>query len=154
MKNNKKINFFYGYSRILLITETNLNIDKGISLLSVYEENSLRSLFVIVKDVIITSLFADAADFFEDINLFNNPNNKNKYFEICSKGGKKQLKLNINTEPTTYLETYEVKSIYKIFNHFIYGPANLSILRNEFKLSPIEITELLHEYDYFVKKGQ
>lgn len=134
----------------LKIIKVDLNLDKNISLLHVFEENYelnkkfIRNELVIVENEILTSTFSDTIHFMEELSLFDFGNNQNKYLDITEYKKIRNLKLIHNEEKNIFISRSEAKAMYKIFNLAFLGYSVASVLEKEFKFTPQILSKVLH----------
>ena len=135
----------------LKIIKVDLNLDKNISLLHVFEENYelnkkfIRNELVIVENEILTSTFSDTIHFMEELSLFDFGNNQNKYLDITEYKKIRNLKLIHNEEKNIFISRSEAKAMYKIFNLAFLGYSVASVLEKEFKFTPQILSKVLHK---------
>lgn len=134
----------------LKIIPVALNLDKEIYLLHIFEEDHsankkfIRNELVLVCNQILTSTFSDTVHFFEEISLFDFGNNQNKYLDVTEYQSTKNLKLKHNGDENIFISRSEAKAMYKIFNLAFLGYSVATVLEKEFRLTPQELTKLLH----------
>lgn len=135
----------------LIIIRISLNLDKDISLLSIYEEDLLlkkkfiRNELVLVCNQILTSTFCDTVHFMEEINLFDVGNCQNKYLDVTEYQSTRNLKLKHSGDKNIFISKSEAKAIYKIFNLAFIGYSVAAVLEREFKFTPQLLTKILYE---------
>jgi len=135
-----------------------LNLDKGIHLLHIFEEDHsmkkkfIRNELVLVGNQILTSTFSDTVHFFEEINLFDTGNNQNKYLDVTEYQSTKNLKLKYSGDENIFISKSEAKAMYKIFNLAFLGYSVASVLEKEFRFTPQHLTKLLHNNKMLSKK--
>ncbi len=144
----------------LKIIPVALNLDKGIHLLHIFEENHslkkkfIRNELVLVGDQILTSTFTDSVHLMEEVNLFDIGNEQNKYFKPEQKHGIKNLRLKHEGDDDIFISKSEAKVMYKIFNLAFIGYSVATVLENEFKLTSQLLTQILHHNKLLEKRSK
>lgn len=142
----------------LKIIPVALNFDKEIHLLHIFEEDTsvkkkfIRNELISIGDQILTSTFSDTVHFMEELNLFDIGNNQNKYLDITEYKNTKNLKLKHNGDKNIFISKSEAKAMYKIFNLAFLGYSVSTVLEREFRFTPQTLTQLLHNFMFFLKK--
>lgn len=135
-----------------------LNYDEEIYLLHIVEENSvlkkkfIRNDLILVGDTLLTSSFSDSVHFMEELNLFDHGNDQNKYLAISEYQSTKNLKLKHDGERNVFISKSQAKAMYKIFNLAFKGCSIVTVLENEFRLTPQLLTQLLQNIQLLEKE--
>ena len=103
----------------IFITKTPLNWDKKIYLLRAFLRNGnkkyLKSFVILVENNIFAANFADTILVFEELNMFDKGDTKNKFFEVVEHQKIKNLKLKIKGLKI-FISRSEARAMYKIYN--------------------------------------
>lgn len=140
--------FEYRYN--LDITFVPLVRSKNIYLLRVFEDDlKLKKKYIktacfLTGNILITTNFSDTVHLIEEINLFENGNVHNQYFDVVEHLKTKNLKLK-NDELSIFISKSESRAIVKLFNLSLQGYSMTRVLENEILLNPSKIVELLDE---------
>lgn len=140
--------FEYRYE--LDVTFVPLIRGKKIYLMRVFQQDFkvkkkyILTVYIVIQNIIITSNFSDTIHFFEEVNLFDNGNIHNQYFDVVEHLKVKNLKLK-HEELSVFLSKSEAKSIVKLFNLSLQGYSMTRVLENEIFLTPSKMVELLNK---------
>ena len=141
----------------LKIIPVALNLDKGIYLLHIFEEDKvakkkfIRNELILIKNQILTSTFSDTIHFMEELNLFDIGNNQNKYLDVSEYQSTKNLKLKYNGDQNIFISKSEAKAMNRIFNLAFIGYSVATVLEKEFRFTPQFLAKLLHENQLLIK---
>lgn len=128
-----------------------LNLDKNIYLLQMIEEQSnlkkkyIRNQCILVEDIILTSTFSDTVHFMEELKLFDGGNDQNKYLTLSTHQSTKNLKLKRLGVKNVFISKSEASTMVKIFNLSFKGYSVITLLENEFKLTPQVASIIIHK---------
>lgn len=134
-----------------------LDIDRGIYLIIFLEENEqkskkyIRGELIMVQNTILTSTFCDARHFMEELNLFEQGNNQNKYVDITEYKNTKNLKLKYKGEGDIFISKSAARAIYSIYKQSFMGYSTVDMSEKEITFTPQLLTQLLHKYQYLTK---
>ena len=126
-----------------------LNLDKKIYLLHIFANDEvakkkyIRNVLVIVGNQVLTSTFSDTVHFMEELYLFDIGNDQNKYLAIAEHKSTKNLKLK-NSNEDIFVSKSEARAVYKLYNRIFSGFSDVELLITEYRLTPQELTKLLH----------
>ena len=130
----------------VFINKTPLNRDKNIYLLRAFlRENNkkyLKSSAILISNVLFASNFADTALFFEELNLFEQGNEQNVFFEIVKHQKNINLKLKIK-DLKIFISKSEARAMYKIYNLSFVGYSLVRLLEDEYQFTPQNLAPLL-----------
>lgn len=135
-----------------------LDENQGIYLIQIFEQNHeakkkyLRGELILVNDCILTSTFCDTIHFMEEINLFDSGNDQNRYLSVTEYKATKNLKLKYDGNVDVFISKSVARGMYKIFNMSFSGYSISAILEREFRFTPQSLTQLLHNFMFFLKK--
>lgn len=138
----------------LYMNSVALCIDKKINLVRVWEidrekdKKYIRNAVILVDNIILTSTFADTVHFLEELSLFDFGNEQNKYLKVLEHQKNKNLKLDLGDGQDIYITKSEAKSIYKLYNMSLIGYSPARVLEYEYRFTPQNFTQLLHENNY------
>ena len=141
---------------LLTVIPISLNLDKKISLIHVFEEDSvlnkkyIRNELILVNNQILTSTFSDTVHFMEELSLFDIGNNQNKYLAIAEHQKIKNLKLK-NIDDNIFISKSEAKAMNRLFNMALMGYSLSVVLEKEFRFTPQNLTKLLHSHNFLDK---
>jgi hypothetical protein len=141
----------------LKIIPVALNLDKGIYLLHIFEEDKvakkkfIRNELILIKNQILTSTFSDTIHFMEELNLFDIGNNQNKYLDVSEYQSTKNLKIKYNGDQNIFISKSEAKAMNRIFNLAFIGYSVATVLEKEFRFTPQFLAKLLHENQLLIK---
>ena len=141
---------------LLTVIPISLNLDKKISLIHVFEEDSvlnkkyIRNELILVNNQILTSTFSDTVHFMEELSLFDIGNNQNKYLAIAEHQKIKNLKLK-NIDDNIFISKSEAKAMNRLFNMALMGYSLSVVLEKEFRFTPQSLTKLLHSHNFLDK---
>ena len=134
------------YDGEMIIIRTPLNKDEKIYLLRAYliEKNKkyLKGFAILVKNTLFAANFADTVLAFEELNLFDRGDAKNKFFEIVEHQKIKNLQLKINGS-NTFIPRSSAKAMYKIYNLSFAGYSLARLLEDEYRFTPQNLAQLL-----------
>lgn len=136
----------------LELISTILSHDKQIRLIRAFEYDKyankkyLRSTALLIRDEILTSNHIDTTHFFEELFLFDQGNEQNRYFSIEQHKNVKNLKLN---STQMYISKSEARAMYKIYNQAFLGYSLIRLLETEYRFTAESLSELLY-YDGFL----
>jgi hypothetical protein len=134
-----------------------LDIDRGIYLIQVFEVNEqtnkkyLRGRLIMVKNTILTSTFCDTTHFMEELNLFEQGNDQNKYLCVTEYKQTKNLKFKYKGEGDIFLSKSAARAICAIYKLAFIGYSTAVLLEKEITFTPQMLTQLLHKYQYLTK---
>lgn len=134
-----------------------LDIDRGINLIKFLEENEqkskkyIRGELIMVQNTILTSTFCDATHFMEELNLFEQGNDQNKYLDITEYKNTKNLKLKYKGEGDIFISKSAARAIYSIYKQSFIGYSRVEMSEKEITFTPQILTQLLHKYQYLTK---
>jgi len=130
----------------IFINKTTLNRDKNIYLLRAFlRENNkkyLKSFAILVENTLFTANVADTVLLFEELNLFDKGDVKNKFFEVTEHQKIKNLKLKIKGLKI-FISRSEAKAMYKIYNLSFLGYSTNRLLEDEYQFTPQNLARLL-----------
>ncbi len=141
---------------LLTVIPISLNLDKKISLIHVFEENSvlnkkyIRNELILVNNQILTSTFSDTIHFMEELALFDIGNDQNKYLVVSEHQKIKNLKLK-NINDNIFISKSEAKAMNRLFNMALMGYSLSVVLEKEFRFTPQSLTKLLHSHNFLDK---
>ena len=141
---------------LLTVIPISLNLDKKISLIHVFEEDSvlnkkyIRNELILVNNQILTSTFSDTVHFMEELSLFDTGNDQNKYLAVAEHQKIKNLKLK-NIDDNIFISKSEARAMYRLFNIALMGYSLSVVLEKEFRFTPQNLTKLLHSYNFLDK---
>ncbi len=141
---------------LLTVIPISLNLDKKISLIHVFEEDSvlnkkyIRNELILVNNQILTSTFSDTVHFMEELALFDTGNDQNKYFAVAEHQKIKNLKLK-NIDDNIFISKSEARAMYRLFNIALMGYSLSVVLEKEFRFTPQNLTKLLHSHNFLDK---
>jgi len=134
------------YESEIIITKVPLNRNKNIYLLRAFfiENNKkyLKSSAILINNVLFASNFADTALFFEELNLFEQGNEQNTFFEIVKHQKNINLKLKIK-DLKIFISKGEARTMYKIYNLSFVGYSLTRLLEDEYRFIPQNLAHLL-----------
>lgn len=134
-----------------------LDIDRGIYLIIFIEKNEqkskkyIRGVLIMVQNTILTSTFCDTRHFMEELNLFENGNNQNKYVDITEYQNTKNLKLKYKGEGDIFISKSAARAIYSIYKESFIGYSRVEMSEKEITFTPQLLTQLLHKFQYLTK---
>jgi len=141
---------------LLTVIPISLNLDKKISLIHVFEEDSvlnkkyIRNELILVNNQILTSTFSDTVHFMEELSLFDTGNDQNKYLAVAEHQKIKNLKLK-NIDDNIFISKSEAKAMNRLFNMALMGYSLSVVLEKEFRFTPQNLTKLLHSHNFLDK---
>ena len=141
---------------LLTVIPISLNLDKKISLIHVFEEDSvlnkkyIRNELILVNNQILTSTFSDTVHFMEELALFDTGNDQNKYLAVAEHQKIKNLKLK-NIDDNIFISKSEAKAMNRLFNMALMGYSLSVVLEKEFRFTPQNLTKLLHSHNFLDK---
>ena len=141
---------------LLTVIPISLNLDKKISLIHVFEEDSvlnkkyIRNELILVNNQILTSTFSDTVHFMEELSLFDTGNDQNKYLAVAEHQKIKNLKLK-NIDDNIFISKSEAKAMNRFFNMALMGYSLSVVLEKEFRFTPQNLTKLLHSHNFLDK---
>ena len=141
---------------LLTVIPISLNLDKKISLIHVFEEDSvlnkkyIRNELILVNNQILTSTFSDTVHFMEELSLFDTGNDQNKYLAVAEHQKIKNLKLK-NIDDNIFISKSEARAMYRLFNIALMGYSLSVVLEKEFRFTPQNLTKLLHSHNFLDK---
>lgn len=141
----------------LTIVPVDLNLDKEIYLLHVFENNKdlnkkfIRAELVLVGMHILTTRFSDTIHFFEELKLFDYGNNQNKYLDITEYKATKNLKLKYHGDNDVFIAKSEALAIKKKYDLAFHGYSTVRLLENEYIFTAQTLTKLLHQQNFLTK---
>ena len=130
----------------IFINKTPLNRNKNIYLLRAFfiqkNKKYLKSSAILISNVLFASNFADTALFFEELNLFEQGNEQNVFFEIVKHQKHINLKLKIKNLKI-FVSKSEARAMYKIYNLSFVGYSLARLLEDEYQFTPQNLARLL-----------
>jgi hypothetical protein len=87
----------------------------------------------------------------EELNLFENGNNQNKYVDITEYQNTKNLKLKYKGEGDIFISKSAARAIYSIYKESFIGYSRVEMSEKEITFTPQILTQLLHKYQYLTK---
>lgn len=141
----------------LTIVPVDLNLDKEIYLLHVFENNKelkkkfIRTELVLVGTHILTTRFSDTIHFFEELKLFDYGNDQNKYLNITEYKATKNLKLKYGGEKDIFISKSEAHAMKKKYDLAFNGYSTVRLLENEYIFTAQTLTKLLHVQNFLAR---
>jgi len=130
----------------IFINKTPLIRDKNIYLLRAFliENNKkyLKSFAILVENTLFAANFADTTLAFEELNLFDKGDVKNKFFEVVEHQKVKNLKLKIKGLKI-FISRSQARAMCRIYNLSFLGYSTNRLLEDEYQFTPQNLANLL-----------